>query len=422
MVIRRINPRAFILAIEFFFLNRAFLYDFISNNELLSSVYVSISEVIVVYELLCFVLRITNKSRLIIDESLGVIITITYFVYVIVDSLFVGGNIRRTIMVAYPIIGTLLFVDRNAQKNAYALAKGLSGFAVFSIILNLVDMVFVKHVFSEQVTSFLLGGKNGLGISISMLLSFILVNNKLEAPKTNDRIDRKEIVWVIICVISAAISRSSTTIASVIVLIAIWFIERKGKLFTWIINPKAYGAIYIGVWFALIVFRLHYIFASIITGFFGKDLTLSHRTIIWDRALQLISERPMFGYGTPDSYNVFSVKHDYSGGNNDAWSTLSAHNEFLQLAYIGGIVLIVLFVLFFLISTRKVNRANPIFPLYYLSVVVISIVWLTEVPGENAMFTMLFFCMYSGTIYNKYKLEVSGNENYPVYINYCACI
>ena len=408
-VIRREDLKSFILGLEFFFLNRAFLYDFISTNELLSSVYVFISEVIVVYELLCFLLRTRGKHKYLGNEKYGIIITMLYFVYVMIDSLFVGGNIRRTIMVAYPIIGTLFFIDRNVRYSSCKLIKGLSGFAIFSIILNLVDMVVLKHVFSEQVTNFLLGGKNGMGISISMLLSFIFVNIELESSRKKNNIERKEIIWIILSIFSAVISKSSTTIVSVIALVGMWFMVKKGKLFRWIINPKVYGLIYVFVWLALIVFRLQYIFANIIIGILKKDLTFSHRTIIWDRALQLISERPIFGYGTPDSYNVFSVNHDYKGGNNNVWSTLSGHNEVLQLAYIGGIVLIILFILFFLVSTSKASRNNPIFILYYLSIVVISIVWLSEVPGEYAMFAMLFFCMYSGTIYS--KLSVRGRVN-----------
>lgn len=74
-----------------------------------------------------------------------------------------------------------------------------------------------------------------------------------------------------------------------------------------------------------------------VSGYLGKDLTFTDRTVIWSEVLKLIQLRPEFGWG-------------YLG--NDATSQLlgrvdfvNAHNQILDSMMIGGVVLLALFIL-----------------------------------------------------------------------------
>ena len=114
----------------------------------------------------------------------------------------------------------------------------------------------------------------------------------------------------------------------------------------------------------------------------NKDLTLSHRTIIWNKALELIREKPIWGYGLAKFINVFLVNHDYIGGNNNVWTSISGHNQFLQLIY-------------YFVCTKKEKSNNYHFKYFFLGVIEILINWMSEVPSEYAMFFMLGLCFYS---------------------------
>ena len=140
---------------------------------------------------------------------------------------------------------------------------------------------------------------------------------------------------------------------------------------------------------------MQYLASDLIVNTLHKDLTLSHRTIIWDKALEMISDKPILGYGMSDSVNIFTVNHDYTGNNNNVWTTLSGHNQILQILYYGGIVLLLAFVFLYFVSCASERRKNHLFYIYFLSVIAVLIVWMTEVPSEYAMFTMLGMCFYS---------------------------
>lgn len=49
-------------------------------------------------------------------------------------------------------------------------------------------------------------------------------------------------------------------------------------------------AIVVVVGISIVIFRIQYIFSFIIENILGKTLTLSSRTIIWDKALALIGK------------------------------------------------------------------------------------------------------------------------------------
>jgi O-antigen ligase len=93
------------------------------------------------------------------------------------------------------------------------------------------------------------------------------------------------------------------------------------------------GLLAVLAFFVLIVcLRRQDIFEFLIVGVFGKNLTLTRRTAIWDTAISEIIKRPLFGVGLQsDSYNfaLFKVNH--------------VHNIVMELLYEGGIVALFLF-------------------------------------------------------------------------------
>lgn len=401
-------------AIVIFFLNRLLTLEFLNYYPIIDEIYVLISEILTVWYCFKFFYVHSRKNHLYVNEVGVVLIIAIYFMYAFLNTLFHDGSVRRVIMTAYPIIGSLCFVEVESDNHYEEMIHGFNLFLGFFVIVNFFDMIFIRHALTGlTTTTFMIGGKNQLAIVLSVALAFYCVICQEQEKK--QFFNLKSIAYLLVIMMSAVLSTSSTciiTIAVVVLLYVLMVFKKEGFL----VNPTRIMIIYVVAWFALIVFRIHYIFANLLLNWFHKDLTLSHRTIIWDRALELISNKPVFGYGLAESLNVFSVNHDYTGGNNNVWTALSGHNQFLQLLYYGGIVLMIIFFALYFVSTKKTRRNNYHFKYYFLGVIGILINWMSEVPSEYAMFLMLGMCYFS-----ERSLWRSVENDSELQINQCYC-
>lgn len=389
------KKRAFEFSICFFFLMRIFTPEFISNNTFINSVYVLISQLLTIWCVLRFLYGIGQSQHCYLYEISLILVIASYLIYLLIITFFKAGNIQRIFMIGYPIVGTVLFIHNNVKKNYYELIKGISWLLTFFAVANFIDMVFVKHVLSSNVAVFMVGGRNQLAIFLSITVCFYFAQNIEENKKI--KIQIKDVAFIALILFTTLLSKSITCLITIGMFFLLFFIyEFQGK--KTILNIKIITVGYIVVWFAIIVFRMQYLFSDIITNVFHKDLTFSHRTIIWDQALKDICKNPIFGHGMTDSVNIFWVNHDYTGNNNYVWSNMSAHNEFLQLLYYGGIILLLFFALIYFIAVNKRGNRNKLFYLFFIGIMAIAVNWLSEVPGEYAMLFLLMMCFYSKCI------------------------
>lgn len=390
--IDRFKVLSYIIVI--FFLNRMISMNILGNISVLTQLYVLISELFT----LCYTFKwisnyVINKKMHLYDVSyiIGVII---YFILLFIITYINDGNIRRIFMTAYPIIGTLCFLDLESKKYKKELLYALYYFFYIIIVINFIDMLFVKHVLSNIVLDFLISGRNQIGIILAVAISCTLAfyeDNKDSMSNINHLLI---VILNIMIFVTGILAKSATTLVVITIIYLVYFLSYiKKRKFS--LNPYRVLFAYIAVWIALIVLRMQYLVSDLIVNILHKDLTLSHRTILWDEALRLIRIKPITGYGMSNSVNVFTVNHDYTGGNNIVYSTLSAHNEILQILYYGGVVLISFLIVLYFICCSSKRRLNDKFILFYLSVIAILIVWLSEVPGEYALFFTLGLCFYS---------------------------
>ncbi|MFR3202482.1 MAG: O-antigen ligase family protein [[Clostridium] leptum] len=64
-------------------------------------------------------------------------------------------------------------------------------------------------------------------------------------------------------------------------------------------NFRNYLILNILLFFVIVIFRMQNLFAFLIEDILHKNLTLTGRTVIWDRTLELIGEKPILGHGVP---------------------------------------------------------------------------------------------------------------------------
>lgn len=87
---------------------------------------------------------------------------------------------------------------------------------------------------------------------------------------------------------------------------------------------------------------------------FGRDMTLSNRTVIWAHSLVALKDKMFFGYGflLPQDYNSI-----YRGINNVTLAT-HPHNYLLYTVFNGGIVLLVILIWGYYIANREMKMCR----------------------------------------------------------------
>jgi O-antigen ligase len=135
------------------------------------------------------------------------------------------------------------------------------------------------------------------------------------------------------------------------------------------------------------------------TGNTSKGSTTAARTIIWGLAIDLIAERPFFGYGTGAEKQVLIKKYNDENHIVFANKELNTHNQFLQtsigIGLLGGVILLIMIFTPLFFSLRR----NYYLYGFFLILIIVNL--FTESMLERqagvvfyALFNSLFFVSY----------------------------
>ena len=138
----------------------------------------------------------------------------------------------------------------------------------------------------------------------------------------------------------------------------------------------------------LVVFaRVQVFFAEQIEELLGKSVSLTGRTDLWDDGFPILADSPLFGYGINSDFGNF-----IPGPEGLLWQ---AHNQYLQIAYDGGLAAVGLFIaLLWTASTRAdASRCNPRARAAFVSVyAAMSVMAISEIYVYNmALFYLIPF-------------------------------
>lgn len=386
--VKKLN-KLIIYCVFILFLGRFFTLDIINQNNMVSEIYTLISQVLTV-GILCSYLYLRRFK--INSFILGIILIFVYFLF---TTFIHDGNIRRVFMQYYPIIGFICFIDLVTKKDLKGFVTAFSHLMYILVLINFIDLLIFRDTSSSySTTTYFLANKNGLGIVFSIGMAFI--KDYIDNYSKKNRIGKIAFIgsYTVIVVLSALKTQSATSIVCITALLGVYYLPKK-KSIDAIRNPTIFLIIYFFIWIALVIFRAHELLAGLVIGVLSRDLTLTHRTLVWDEVLSMLSNHFFLGNGFRDSVNLFTVSYHYIGGGGYTTSTFSAHNQVLQNLYEGGIFSIVLILVLYFFATSKKKQSGDSFLPYFGAVILILIVWLTEAPSNNALFVMLGMIYYS---------------------------
>jgi O-antigen ligase len=137
-----------------------------------------------------------------------------------------------------------------------------------------------------------------------------------------------------------------------------------------------------------------------------NDSSTGARKTIWLTALDLMKEKPFFGYGTGDAKNTLVNEYQNKGFNFLYNKKLNAHNQFLQTVLAVGLIGLITLLLMLIIPLFYTLKNGHY--IYAIFLVLIGINFLTEAMLERqvgvvfySFFNSLFFVVYFGENRNK---------------------
>jgi exopolysaccharide production protein ExoQ len=229
--------------------------------------------------------------------------------------------------------------------------KLLSWAYVLIILLSLVFIVVVpEYAFMSGVHKGAMRGiythKNqfGLMMNIGAIVFLIRALGKQKLMGFN------WLLWIFfsISVATIALSRSTTSIVNLILVVSLLFVYRTFRWRYEILIPAALAAIFIGfVTFILVTNNAEFILTSI-----GKNSTLTGRTDLWSLVWDKIQEKPWLGYGVKGFWKELDGPSQYVQLGLRT-KVIYAHNGFLDLWITVGIIGMIIFAVGLVMSSIK---------------------------------------------------------------------
>lgn len=307
------------------------------------------------------------------------------------STLINDGNIHKLVSNAYPIVALCAFVvlQCSSLQRAKRFLAVSSGLFWWLTAINLLLILISPNLFAKTANNgdvFFIGIENHLMYSLTIGLLLNLLNSHFNA-----NVARLQ-SYVALYFLTALINFSVGSLIGVFI-IALYFLVPPVKR---LLEEKSFSfflVIFFVVFITLVFFAEPILTLPPIRFFIenvlGKDVTLTHRTQLWELALQEIAQKPIFGYGVGDSDNLFTL---YVW---DEFHTWSAHNQYLQTWYTGGSVALCMLVVFLLRSSSLLQRSPDKKMTGYVKVV--SIALMVMLLSEAPSFNTLFFTLTLGT-------------------------
>lgn len=118
------------------------------------------------------------------------------------------------------------------------------------------------------------------------------------------------------------------------------------------------------------------------------------RLLLWQDAIELIKERPIFGYGTGSSRKVLMQKYEEKEHTLFLENRFNAHNMYLELLLIGGIPL--LFIYFLILCSLFTIALKKKDAIIFSFALIITLTSITETIffAQGIIFFAFFYCFF----------------------------
>lgn len=340
-------------------------------------------------------------------HSRHTVLLVTIYAMMIASTIINKGDLRNIILSAGNVFAFVMFAEICIEEKGKIFLLTLKNILFIYVILNFATLVLFPGgwYISGQVNpeGWFLGNKNSF---IMFTLPYLFSVYAL-ASLRNAKLNKMDIVGVIITVVSTLLSRSSTSIVGVAVFFIIYYMK---TLFKSAISAFL-GLIISGVLFVLIVLmNMTHIFSFIIVQILQKDLTLTVRTYVWEAAIEWFTNSPIIGVGNQPvdiaKLHMFGYYHP--------------HCTYLYYLVFAGLVGYALFAMYLFVISRKIDKLGKKEQMLSIPSVAafwsVLIIWLADVYARpELLFTVLLLAasmdtLKQGGIQDKKRTQVKINS------------
>lgn len=237
---------------------------------------------------------------------------------------------------------------------------------------------------SSERAQWILGNKNS---KAGYYVLFLLLIGLHYALSDKRYLKQLGLAVLIIQVIAIFVVQSSTSIVAVLVAGLGLLLFLNGKTLPKpIVSMKFVAVVYLVVFFVLI-FSSMSVFQNITEFLFQKDSTFSGRTYIWQAALEYISQKPILGWGY---YDGTAASQLYGSA-----SFTSAHNQILNTAFEGGVLLLGMLVWCFVSVFNAIDSLKGKAAVYLLGASVLALMvetFFESIMSGAAPWLILLLC------------------------------
>lgn len=285
------------------------------------------------------------------------------------------------------ILGICCFFEVQIKKDKNQFLLCLYQYCYLTIILNFASiLIFPQGLYADirgiTETNYLLGNYNSF---ICKILPALCVGYHL-LQENIIKIKNYLLLWLIVMITYIYVSSITSIIG--IAIFGIFLLLFNNKISRIIYNSIFYSgsALYLAYY---LVFRHAGITFLFITRITGKSITLSGRTVLWDKMVSLLSKSPILGFGVYKNIDLIEYFGlDYAG---------HAHNLLLQVLFQTGIVGCLLWVILILITINTLLKTsfNKIARSYGCALFSLLIMLSTDFYGYAIIFQMFLlinFC------------------------------
>lgn len=284
------------------------------------------------------------------------------------------------VLLIMPFLGG---IDYLFQKKPVKIINILLLISEILLYCNFISMIlFPNGLYNITIGStrkyYLLGQQN-----LTILYIMIgLVTSLLQSQYvTKKRFSIRTFVLFTVCVYMEIVIKSATGFVGLLIFVGIFLLTE----FKHIVIDLRWGMLVSAViFFVFIVFERQEIFSTIIIDILHRDITASTRTIIWEKALQYILQKPLLGFGV-EANEIAILRFGY----------ITPHNRCLYMMYRGGIILLSAFIVMIFRSGQKLSifkfeRAS----VYITSALFALIIQMQFESYDTSIFYILFIMAF----------------------------
>lgn len=243
-----------------------------------------------------------------------------------------------------------------------------------------------------------------VNVAIRYLLpgcTFMLIRSYLNKNK----VDIRSYAYILVVALTLIITWPATAVIGFLIfIIGIKFIYTN-KNMNQLLSPVTATAVAGTISYMLIIVKIQNYFSNFITNVLHRDVTFTGRTNIWDKAIYYIQNKLFLGNGRLTSLE----REEYLG-------VTSAHNQFLNFLFEGGIFLLVVIIVTIIAVSNKIKKCNNLKIVSVLLATTLSYVfmWISEpfsYSGTALMFMVWLFMYRSPELFNIEKKQDGGKRD-----------